>query len=87
MKGIPNSCLLHTSKNLGYKNVFDMYVDLYKGKAIEVDLTNDGKKANFKFNPDYSCHTLSIFKRTIHFTDKETKKQLKKDKKKASKSL
>jgi hypothetical protein len=67
MKGIPNSCLLHTSKNLGYKNVFDMYLDLYKGKAIEVDLTNDGKKANFKFNPDYSCHTLSIFKRTMKF--------------------
>lgn len=67
MKGIPNSCLINTAKKMGYSNVFDMYMDLYKGKKIEVDLTNDGTKANFKFNNDYSCHTLSVFKRTMAF--------------------
>jgi hypothetical protein len=67
MKGIPNSCLINTAKKMGYANIFDMYLDLYKGKKIEVDLTNDGTKANFKFNKDYSCHTLSVFKRTMCF--------------------
>lgn len=67
MKGIPNSCLLYTASKLNYANVFDMYADLYAGKSIEVDLTNGGDKANFKFNPDYSCNTLSLFKRTMAF--------------------
>jgi hypothetical protein len=59
MKGIPNSCLHYASKKNGFANIFDMY--------IEVDLTNNGEKANFKYNPDYSCETLSIFKRTMCF--------------------
>ena len=67
MKGIPNSCLLYASKKYGYANVFDLYEALYNGKSIEVDLTNDGAKANFRYNPDYSCETLSIFKRTMCF--------------------
>jgi hypothetical protein len=67
MKGIPNSCLLYASKKNGYANIFDMYEALYNGKSIEVDLTNDGDKANFKYEADYSCHTLSIFKRTMCF--------------------
>jgi hypothetical protein len=67
MKGIPNSCLLYACKKYGYANVFDLYEALYNGKSIEVDLTNDGAKANFRYNPDYSCETLSIFKRTMCF--------------------
>jgi hypothetical protein len=67
MKGIPESCLLHTCIKNGFKNVFEMYEALFTGKAIEVDLTNDGRKANFKMNNDYSVHTLSLFKRTMAF--------------------
>jgi len=67
MKGIPNSCLQFASDKNNYSNVFDMYKALFNGSRIEVDLTNDGSKANFKYNPDYTCHTLSIFKRTMVF--------------------
>lgn len=67
MKGIPNAVILYTSKKLGYANPFEMYKDLYEGKSIEFDLTNDGTKANFKMNKDYSVQTLEVFKRTIKF--------------------
>lgn len=67
MKGIPNKCLLYACKKNGFKTPFDLYQALYNGDKIEIDLTNDGEKANFKFNKDYSCETLSIFKRTIKF--------------------
>jgi exonuclease VII small subunit len=67
MKGIPNSVVLYTSKKLGYDNAFEMYKDLYKGKKIEFDLTNDGSKCNFKMNKDYSVETLEVFKRVICF--------------------
>lgn len=67
MKGIPNSVILYTSKKLGYATPYDMYKDLYNGKAIEFDLTNDGKKCNFKMNKDYSVETLEVFKRVIKF--------------------
>jgi len=67
MKGIPNACVLYTSKKNGYKTPFDMYEDLFKGKMISFDLTNDGSKCNFKFNKNYSVNTLSIFNRKISF--------------------
>jgi hypothetical protein len=67
MKGIPNKVIEYTSKKLNYKNVFDMYLDLYNGIEISFDLTNDGSKANFKFNKDYTINTLSIFTRNISF--------------------
>lgn len=67
MKGIPNACILYTANKLGYSTPFEMYQDLYNGKAIEFDLTNDGSKANFKFEKDYSVNTLDWFKRTISF--------------------
>jgi hypothetical protein len=67
MKGIPESCMYHTATKNGYNNVFDMYEALLKGKKITADLTEGGIKANFKFNTDYSCHTLSVFKRTMAF--------------------
>lgn len=67
MKGIPNSCLLYTSKKLGYKTPFDMYEDLYKGIPITFDLTNDHTKPNFKFEKDGTVRTMDIFKRTIKF--------------------
>jgi len=67
MKGIPDVCLKYTSDKLGYSNLYDMYEDLYNGKSIEIDLTNDGSKANFKMRDDYSVETLSMFKRTLVF--------------------
>jgi len=67
MKGIPNKVIEYTSKKLNYNNVYDMYKDLYDGKTISFDLTNDGTKANFKFNKDYTINTLSIFTRNICF--------------------
>ena len=67
MKGIPNSVLLYTCDKLGYKNPMEMYEDLFRGKKIEFDLTNDGSKANFKMNKDYTVNTLDIFKREICF--------------------
>lgn len=67
MKGIPNSCILYASDILGYKTIFHFYEDLFAGKAIVVDLTNEGNKANFKMHNDYSIETLDIFKRTLSF--------------------
>jgi hypothetical protein len=67
MKGIPESCMYHTAKQHGYANVFEMYEALLKGVKIVADLTEGGKKANFKFDTNYDCHTLSVFKRTMAF--------------------
>lgn len=67
MKGIPNSCLLYASKINGYNNIYNLYEDLFNGKSIIVDLTNEGNKANFKMHNDYSIETLDIFKRTLTF--------------------
>jgi len=67
MKGIPNKVILYHAKKLGYATPFEMYQDLNSGKSIEFDLTNDGTKANFKFNKDYTINTLSSFPRKIQF--------------------
>jgi hypothetical protein len=68
MKGIPEKCIHyvveHTPK---YKDVMDLYIDLYNGAEVAFDLTNGGTKANFKFNKDYTIDTLSIFTRSIKF--------------------
>jgi hypothetical protein len=67
MKSIPSKTLEFTCKDLKYKNMYDMYLDLYNNVKIECDLTNDGKRANFKMNKDYSVNTLSYFIRTLQF--------------------
>jgi len=67
MKGIPNSCLEFAVKQMGLKNMFELYEKLWNGASVKVDLTNSGEKANFKFMPDYVCKTLSHFERTICF--------------------
>jgi hypothetical protein len=67
MKGIPNKCLLFSCKQNNFKNPFELYQSLYSGNKLQIDLTNNGEKANFKYNKDYSCETLSIFNRTISF--------------------
>jgi hypothetical protein len=67
MKGIPGKVIEYTCKKLKYKTPFDMYADLYNGKEISFDLTNDGTKSNFKFNKNYTIHTVFDFKRRIKF--------------------
>jgi len=68
MKGIPEKCIHHVVDNSDkYVNVMDLYVDLYNGAEVVFDLTNDGTKANFKFNKDYTINTLSMFNRSIKF--------------------
>lgn len=68
LKGVPNSVLLYHAKKLGYPSPFEMYEDMYKGKAISFDLTNDGTKANFKLHNDYTITTESYFVRTLQFS-------------------
>lgn len=67
MKGIPSSCITWTAQRLGYNNVFELYEDLYKGKTIEFDLTQQHTKDNFKFNTNGTVITLDEFKRRIRF--------------------
>ena len=67
MKGVPNSCIKWTAEKLGYENVFELYKDLYNGKEIEFDLTEGGRKGNFKFNANGTIETLQEFKRLIKF--------------------
>ena len=67
MKGIPSSCIWYTTGKLGYDNPFQMYEDLAKGVSVEFDLTQQGTKANFKQEKDFSIKTLSIFKRNLKF--------------------
>lgn len=66
MKGVPNSTIKHTAKNLGI-NVYTLYERLYKGEAIKFDLTESGAKANFKINKNGTINTLSFFERIIKF--------------------
>jgi hypothetical protein len=67
MKGIPNAVIKYTCDKLGYKTPFDLYLDLFDGKAISFDLTNGGAKSNFVFNTNYSVETNTDFVRKIRF--------------------
>jgi hypothetical protein len=66
MKGVPNSTIKHTAKNLNI-NVFQLYEKLYQGDAIKFDLTEGGVKANFKVNKNGTINTLPFFERIISF--------------------
>jgi hypothetical protein len=68
MKGIPEKCIHYVVKTTGkYKDVMELYEDLYNGNEVAFDLTNGGSKANFKFNKDYTINTLSMFTRSVKF--------------------
>lgn len=67
LKGIPNSSILHACKKQGYATPFELYEDMYEGKAIEFDLTEEGAKCNFKMSKNHKVHTLSEFKRELVF--------------------
>ena len=67
LKGIPNSVILHHCETHGFKNPFELYEKLSQGDTVAFDLTNDGTKANFKFNKNYTVNTLSIFTRAVKY--------------------
>ena len=67
MKGVSSGSIKYTWKKLSYENPFDMYVDLNEGKKIEFDLTEGGKKGNFKFETNGTVTTLEEFKRVLAF--------------------
>jgi hypothetical protein len=73
MKGIPEKVIEYAVEKMTsngtrkYETPFDLYLDLYNGNPVVFDLTNDGTKANFKMNKDYTIDTLSDFSRTIQF--------------------
>jgi len=67
MKGIPNSCIEYTFKKEQFNNPLEMYEKLYEGDAIKFDLLQGKAKDMFKFNKNYSIHTLLEFQRTIKF--------------------
>ena len=64
LKGIPTSCIKYKAE-LENKAVLDLYRELYNGREINFDLTNEGTKINFKMNKDCSVSTVKKFKRTI----------------------
>jgi hypothetical protein len=68
MKGIPEKCIHYVvERTPKYKDVMDLYIDLFNGNEVAFDLTNGGSKANFKFNKNYTINTLSLFTRSIKF--------------------
>jgi len=67
MKGIPNSCVDYTTKQLKHDNVFKLYEQLYKAKPVSFDLTEGNKKALFKYNGDYTVKTQTLFTRIVKF--------------------
>jgi hypothetical protein len=68
MKGIPEKCIHYVvEQSSKYKDVMDLYEDLYNGNEVVFDLTNGGSKANFKFNKNYTINTLALFKRSVKF--------------------
>ena len=68
MKGIPNKCIQYKAE-LENISVLDTYKKLYNGSEINYDLTNDGTKANFKFNKDCSVSTVGEFNRRVKFNN------------------
>jgi hypothetical protein len=67
MKGVPTSCVLFTSEKLVYSSPVEMYLDMYKGKSISFDLTENGKKDNFEMKCDYTITTKNKFERILKF--------------------
>ena len=72
MKGVPNSTIKHTAKNLNI-NVFQLYEKLYQGDKIMFDLTEGGVKANFKVNKMELLIHYHFLKELSRFNSRETK--------------
>jgi hypothetical protein len=66
MKGVDNGTIYYTAEKLNI-DVFELYMKLYDGEAIEFDLTQGGTKHNFKFHSNGSITTLNEFFRVIQF--------------------
>lgn len=66
LKGIPNASILHYCKKESI-TPFELYEQMYNGKAITFDLTCDSMKVNFKYHNNMNITTLAKFERTIRF--------------------
>lgn len=67
MKGIPNSCIEYTTKQLKLNTPFELYEKLLSGQEVLFDLTEGCNKSNFEFTKDYKVYTKSEFNRKIKF--------------------
>lgn len=71
LKGIPENTMLYTAKklynhNLDAFNIIHLYCDLYDGKEIEFDLTNEGNSIKMEMF-DLTVRTNIDFKRSLKF--------------------
>ena len=66
MKGIPESTIIYTAKQLNI-NLYELYEKLYDGNKINFDLLEGGKRCNMKFNNNLSVSYLNDFKRELCF--------------------
>jgi hypothetical protein len=71
MKGIPNSTIKYVCEKYN-KTPFELYKLHYDGNVIDYDLTENGKRANFKTSSSFSISTLDWFTRYITF-DKDVR--------------
>lgn len=67
LKGVSSEAIEHFKTSKNYKNEFDIYNDLYNGKALKFDLTAGGKKPCFEFNKYYNVNSKDEFKREVKF--------------------
>jgi len=68
MKGVPTSCVKYTAKELG-QSVRDLYMDMFEGKRVTFDLTQNGKAAKFDMRKDMTVRTKESgeFTRNLQF--------------------
>ena len=57
MKGIQTSCIEYYAK-IHNISVLDIYSQLFDGRSIELDLTNDNNKCVFRNNKDHTISSL-----------------------------
>ena len=57
MKGIPTACVEYYAK-VNNISVKEIYSQLFYGKSIEFDLTNNNNKCVFRNNKDHTIPTL-----------------------------
>ena len=57
MRGIPTSCIEYYAK-IHNISVLEIYSQLFDGRSIEFDLTNDNNKCVFRNNKDHTISSL-----------------------------
>ena len=59
MKGIPTACVEYYAK-VNNISVKEIYSQLFHGKSIEFDLTNNNNKCVFRNNKDHTISSLYV---------------------------